>query len=96
MSWLKQHPLPLVTSNSDIANDDENNQSNCSDTWSIHSNESASNWGHGTDDTLAVTRVLEKHGIDCCLVGVAALVFYGAGRVRDVGNAPFPFFIWCV
>ncbi|KAE8316493.1 hypothetical protein BDV41DRAFT_562130 [Aspergillus transmontanensis] len=55
----------------------------CSDTESTYSNKCASNRGYGTDDTLAVTQVLEQHGIPCCLVGVAALVFYGAGRVRD-------------
>ncbi|KUI58413.1 hypothetical protein VP1G_05713 [Cytospora mali] len=43
----------------------------------------ASNRGHGTDDTLRVTQILEEHGIPCCLVGISALMFYGAGRVRD-------------
>lgn len=36
----------------------------------------ASNNGYGTDDTLAITQVLEQHGISCCMVGIAALVFY--------------------
>jgi hypothetical protein len=40
--------------------------------------------GHGTLEILEVTRYLEKHGIECCIVGVSALIFYGAGRVRDV------------
>lgn len=44
----------------------------------------ASNHGRGTDDTLRVTQILEEHGILNCLVGVSALKFYGAGRVRDV------------
>ncbi|KAJ5635118.1 uncharacterized protein N7484_008431 [Penicillium longicatenatum] len=39
--------------------------------------------GHGTLEILEVTRYLEKHGIECCIVGVSALIFYGAGRVRD-------------
>ena len=44
------------------------------------------------DDTLTVTQVLEQHGIPCCLVGIAALVFYGAGRVCDV-SCPGALFI---
>ncbi|KAJ5569806.1 uncharacterized protein N7459_009236 [Penicillium hispanicum] len=39
--------------------------------------------GHGTFEILEVTRFLERHGIECCIVGVSALIFYGAGRVRD-------------
>ncbi|KAL9562186.1 hypothetical protein ACKAV7_013730 [Fusarium commune] len=42
----------------------------------------ASNGGRGTDDTLAVTRILEASDIPCCLVGISALIFYGAARVR--------------
>lgn len=44
----------------------------------------ASNYGRGTNDTLRITRILEEYGIPNCLVGVSALKFYGAGRVRDV------------
>lgn len=40
--------------------------------------------GHGILEVLEVTRFLEKHGIECCIVGVSALMFYGAARVRDV------------
>jgi hypothetical protein len=40
--------------------------------------------GHGTFEILAITRFLEEHGIECCIVGVSALIYYGAGRVRDV------------
>lgn len=40
--------------------------------------------GHGTLEILEVTRYLENNGIECCIVGVSALMFYGAGRVRDV------------
>lgn len=40
--------------------------------------------GHGTLEILEVIRFLERHGIECCIVGVSALMFYGAGRVRDV------------
>ncbi|KAI2087364.1 hypothetical protein LOZ36_002806 [Ophidiomyces ophidiicola] len=78
MSWLKKHPLPPKKP---AQNDGETKDS---DNESIYSNEDASNRGHGTDDTLDVTRILEGHGIPCCLVGIAALVFYGAGRLRDV------------
>lgn len=49
-------------------------------------NKPASNGGHGTDDTLHVTKVLEEHGIHCCLVGISALIFYGAARVRPVSG----------
>lgn len=97
MSWLKLHPLSLDTaSQAGSDSDDKTNESrNCSDTESTYSNECASNCGYGTDDILAVTRVLEQHGIPCCLVGIAALVFYGAGRVRDVSRSGIyllPFF----
>lgn len=44
----------------------------------------ASNGGRGTDDALTVTRILEASDIPCCLVGISALIFYGAGRVRPV------------
>ncbi|PYI19446.1 hypothetical protein BO99DRAFT_458922 [Aspergillus violaceofuscus CBS 115571] len=88
MSWLKRHPLPSpgpaapAGVNSDDPTDEPRDCSG-SDTASTDSHGCASNGGYGTDDTLAVTRVLEQHGIPCCLVGVAALVFYGAGRVRE-------------
>ncbi|KAI0205495.1 hypothetical protein F4808DRAFT_472195 [Astrocystis sublimbata] len=42
----------------------------------------ASNGGHGTDDALRVTRILEDANIPCCLVGISALIFYGAARTR--------------
>lgn len=91
MSWLKQYPLSsLDTSQVERASDNNSDESNNSDTSSTYSDECASNGGYGTDDTLAVTRVLEEHGIPCCLVGIAALVFYGAGRVRDVGSSRAP------
>jgi hypothetical protein len=89
MSWLKLHPLSSLDTASQAGpdSDDKTNESrDCSDTESTYSNERASNRGHGTDDTLAVTRVLEQHGIPCCLVGIAALVFYGADRVRSVSH----------
>ena len=92
MSWLKQHPLSSLDTVSQVERDsnDKSDEFNSSDTTSIYSNECVSNRGYGTDDTLAVTRALEEHGIPCCLVGIAALVFYGAGRVRDVGSSRAP------
>ncbi|KAJ5245314.1 hypothetical protein N7489_005410 [Penicillium chrysogenum] len=86
MSWLKLHPLSSLDTASQAGPDSDgktNESRDCSDTEPTYSNERASNRGHGTDDTLAVTRVLEQHGIPCCLVGIAALVFYGADRVRS-------------
>lgn len=49
-----------------------------------HNEKSASNSGRGTDDALTVTRILEAFDIPCCLVGISALIFYGAARVRPV------------
>lgn len=46
--------------------------------------------GHGTLEILEVTRILENHKIPCCVTGVAALVYYGAGRGRDVSSLAFP------
>jgi len=89
MSWLKLHPLSSLGTASQAGSDsdDKTNATDCSDAGSTYSDECASNRGHGTDDTLAVTRVLEQHGIPCCLVGIAALVFYGAGRLRSVSRS---------
>ncbi|KAF5578920.1 hypothetical protein FPANT_9792 [Fusarium pseudoanthophilum] len=44
----------------------------------------ASNNGHGTDDALAVTRILEAADIPCCMVGTCALIFYGAARDWEI------------
>lgn len=43
-----------------------------------------SNGSHGTDVALRVSQILEEHGIPCCFVGISALTFYGAARVRPV------------
>ncbi|KAF2757515.1 hypothetical protein EJ05DRAFT_511314 [Pseudovirgaria hyperparasitica] len=43
----------------------------------------ASCGGHGTFEIRDVTCLLEQNGIPCCVVGVSALMFYGALRVRD-------------
>ncbi|KAI1990694.1 hypothetical protein LOZ53_003155 [Ophidiomyces ophidiicola] len=39
-------------------------------------------YGTGTPDVLKVIKILENAGICCCLVGVSALKYYGAERVR--------------
>ncbi|KAJ9414865.1 hypothetical protein QL093DRAFT_2449536 [Fusarium oxysporum] len=54
----------------------------------------ASNGGRGTDDALTVTRILEASDIPCCLVGISALIFYGAARVRPVCVLQFLVFAW--
>lgn len=41
-------------------------------------------FGHGTLEMLEVTRLLESAGITCCVVGISALIYYGAGRGRRV------------
>ncbi|KAF1841842.1 uncharacterized protein K460DRAFT_388672 [Cucurbitaria berberidis CBS 394.84] len=38
--------------------------------------------GHGTLEILEVTQILHGAGITCCLVGISALIYYGAGRGR--------------
>ncbi|KAH6628867.1 hypothetical protein F5144DRAFT_492409 [Chaetomium tenue] len=38
----------------------------------------------GTNDILRVTKELENHGIPCCLVGISALIFYGAHRDWEI------------
>lgn len=76
-----------VERDSDGGSGDKSGASTDLDTGSEYSSELASNKGYGTDDTLAVTRALEKNAIPCCLVGIAALVFYGADRLRDVGTS---------
>lgn len=39
---------------------------------------------HGVEDTICITSFLEANGITCCCVGVSALKFYGATRIRAV------------
>ncbi|KAH9207029.1 hypothetical protein DL95DRAFT_469066 [Leptodontidium sp. 2 PMI_412] len=43
----------------------------------------ASCGGHGTLEILEVTKILEKEGIPCCIVGVSALKYYWAQRMRN-------------
>lgn len=49
-------------------------------------NEPASCGGAGTLEILEVTQLLNKAGITCCLVGISALIYYGAWRVRNVSS----------
>jgi hypothetical protein len=44
----------------------------------------ASCGGHGTLEIREIVQALEKAGITCCIVGVSALLYYGARRGRDV------------
>ena len=48
--------------------------------------EMASFGGHGTLEMLEVTQLLNGAGITCCMVGISALIYYGAGRVRNVSS----------
>jgi hypothetical protein len=40
--------------------------------------------GAGTSEILEVTKILERANIPCCIVGVHALKYFGAGRVAMV------------
>lgn len=42
--------------------------------------------GVGTLEILEVTKLLNGAGVTCCMVGVSALIYYGAGRVRHVSS----------
>ncbi|KAF1813840.1 hypothetical protein P152DRAFT_433382 [Eremomyces bilateralis CBS 781.70] len=53
-----------------------------SDSPLVPGNGVASCGGHGTDEVLEVTQLLENHRITCCIGGASALIFYGAERVR--------------
>ncbi|KAL5903102.1 hypothetical protein ACKVV7_011410 [Pyricularia oryzae] len=53
------------------------------DTYPEDTDDLASFGGHGTLEALEFTRTLEAQGIPCCVHGVSALIYYGAGRVRD-------------
>jgi hypothetical protein len=39
---------------------------------------------YGVPTILEVTKTLESFGIPCCLVGICALIYYGARRIRHV------------
>ncbi|KAH6715940.1 hypothetical protein BKA61DRAFT_720093 [Leptodontidium sp. MPI-SDFR-AT-0119] len=60
----------------------------------------ASFGGHGTIEARQVTLILEDAGIPCCVCGVGALMYYGAGRVRSSYLYPFQvhwgFFLLCL
>lgn len=40
--------------------------------------------GHGTLEIREVAQLLDGAGITCCMIGICALVYYGAGRIRNV------------
>ena len=45
--------------------------------------------GGGSEQAKDVTDALETAGIPCCLVGVAALKYFGAGRISEASRGPF-------
>lgn len=45
--------------------------------------------GAGTLEILEIVQILNAAGINCCMVDVAALFYYGAGRSRDVCVLPY-------
>jgi hypothetical protein len=44
----------------------------------------ASGNGHGPQEILEIIKRLDKAGIPSCIVGISALMYYGAKRVRNV------------
>lgn len=40
--------------------------------------------GRGVQEMLEITKLLNEADIPCCMVGEAALIYYGAGRLMDV------------
>ena len=44
----------------------------------------ASGRGHGTLEILEVVKTFEKADIAGCIMGVSALMYFGARRVRDI------------
>jgi hypothetical protein len=42
----------------------------------------------GSQQAKDVTDALESAGIPCCLVGVAALKYFGAGRISEASRFP--------
>lgn len=45
-----------------------------------------SNYGSGTVEIREIVGILEEAGICCCAVGVSALKYYGAWRLRQVSG----------
>jgi hypothetical protein len=41
-------------------------------------------FGTGSLEILEVTKILENASIPCCVLGISALKYYGAGRLRHV------------
>ncbi|KAM5488445.1 hypothetical protein McanCB56680_000328 [Microsporum canis] len=62
MSWLKKQP-PASLDTTPQAEQEDKDETADFDAISIYSSEEASNGGHGTDNTLAVTQALEEHDI---------------------------------
>lgn len=43
-------------------------------------------FGGGTLEILEITKTLENASIPCCILGISALKYYGAGRIRFVSG----------
>ena len=54
------------------------------DTVDTSAEREASGNGHGTLEIRGIVQALDKAGIASCIVGVSALMYFGARRVRDV------------
>ena len=54
------------------------------DTVDTSAEREASGNGHGTLEILEIIQAFDKAGIASCIVGVSALMYFGARRVRDV------------
>jgi hypothetical protein len=57
--------------------------------------------GHGTHEAKEVAEILKSANIAHCMVGVSALMYYGAGRVRQVcsihhGTMLDPYLFVCI
>ncbi|KAF7504953.1 hypothetical protein GJ744_001534 [Endocarpon pusillum] len=71
--------LSLNTTSNDISSAEGAQGDNAGGTELVY----ASCNGHGTFEMLDIVQALEKAIIDCCMVGVSALKFYGA---RGMGH----------
>ncbi|KAI6262968.1 hypothetical protein MCOR27_003821 [Pyricularia oryzae] len=75
---MKKWPPPFLERRGQTLEDTESEDTEPDDTDDL-----ASFGGHGTLEALEFTRLLEAQGIPSCVQGVSALIYYGAGRVRD-------------
>jgi hypothetical protein len=50
----------------------------------VSAEKEASGKGHGTQEILEVITALDRAAIPSCIVGISALMYFGARRVRNV------------